>query len=101
MDISEVLSALGLPARLGGRVLFIPRYCLEGFSSLRCWHQNEYAQKRYGDKFYWRIWLLLDITQLEAIEKIINDGSDAEISKLRETQLDSIRLVALVVCPNL
>jgi hypothetical protein len=98
MDIPEVLSALGLPARMGGRVLFLPRYCLDGFSAIRHWHQNEYARQRYGDNFYWRIWLLLDINQLEAIEKLINDDSDAEILKLRETQLESIRLVALVVC---
>jgi hypothetical protein len=97
MERAEVLSALGIPARMGGRILFLPRYISDGFSAIRHWHLNEYARQRYGDDFYWRIWLLLDIKQLEAIERLINAGSDAEIMKLRETQLESIRLVALVV----
>jgi hypothetical protein len=101
MDVSEVLSALGLPARMGGRILFLPRYCLDGFSAIHHWHQNDYARQRYGDNFYWRIWLLLDIKQLEAIERLINDGRDDELLKMRETQVESIRLVALVVCPHL
>jgi hypothetical protein len=97
MDLAELLSALGIGGRGAARILFIPRYCFDGFSSLRHWRHNEYARARYGKRFYWRIWLLFDIQDMEVTEKLINEGCDGELLQLRETQLESIRLVALVV----
>jgi hypothetical protein len=98
MDFVAFLSAVGLPARLGARILFLPRYILDSFAGLRPWPRNTYARARYGTAFYWQVWLLFDIKELEALERLINDGSDEELWRMRETQLESVRLVALVVC---
>ncbi|KAF2026323.1 hypothetical protein EK21DRAFT_74388 [Setomelanomma holmii] len=97
MELVEILSILGTPARAGSRIiLFLPRYCIDGFSALRNWQQNTYAFKRFGPSCRWRLWLIYDCRELEELETLINRGQDAEILKLRETQLESFRLVALV-----
>jgi hypothetical protein len=98
MDLVGLLSATGSPARAVARILFLPRYCLDNFSALRQWRRNTYARERFGATFYWQIWLLFDIKELEEMERLINDGSDEDIWRMRETQLESVRLVALVVC---
>lgn len=94
---TEIACILGIPARLGARVLFLPRYLFEGFSVLQNWSQNEYARARFGPSYRWRLWLLFDIKQAEMYENLINEGSDEEILCMRESQLEQFRLVALVV----
>jgi hypothetical protein len=40
---------------------------------------------------------MFDIRHLEAMEKLINHGSDEDLMLMRESQLESFRLIALVV----
>lgn len=94
---TEIACILGAPARLGARVLFLPRYLFEGPAVLQQWSQNEYARARFGPSYRWRLWLLFDVKQAEMYEKLINGGSDDEILCMRESQLEQFRLVALVV----
>lgn len=94
---TEVACILGAPARLGARVLFLPRYLFEGPTVLQQWLNNEYARARFGPSYQWRLWLLFDVKQAEMYEKLINEGSDDEILCMRESQLEQFRLVALVV----
>jgi hypothetical protein len=98
IETVEIFSAIGTPARLSARTLFLPRYCLDNFTSLRAWPRNKYARERFGPTFRWRLWLLFDCKELEELEVLINSGSDDELWKMRDTQLESFRLVALVVC---
>ena len=93
----EIACILGVPARLGARILFLPRYLLDGPTVLQQWSQNEYAGARFGPSYRWRLWLLFDVKQAEMYEKLINEGSDDEILCMRESQLEQFRLVALVV----
>jgi hypothetical protein len=97
VELAELLSALGTPARAGARSLLIPRYCLDGFGPLRSWSRNEYAFHRFGKSFRWRIWLMYDIKDLQTLEKLINEGSDDQLLKLREDKLETFWFVALVV----
>ena len=97
MELVEVFSALGTPARLGARILFLPQYCLDEFDTLRNWPRNNYARVRFGPSFRFRLWLLFDCKELEELEERINNGSDDDILRLREERLESFRLVALVV----
>lgn len=92
-----MLSIFGTPARAGARVFYMPRYSLEGFASLRSWHRNRYARARFGKSYRWRLWLLFDCKELEALEKLINEGSDEDSIKMIEARMESFRLVALVV----
>lgn len=101
MELGELLSALGTPARLGARILFIPRYLVHGFESLRRWRHNTYARTRFGATFVWRVWLLFDVAKLEALEVLLNEGSDEEVLNMRDTRLESFWTVALVVCISL
>jgi hypothetical protein len=98
VETVKIFSAIGTPARLSARTLFLPRYCLDNFTSLRAWPRNKYARERFGPTFRWRLWLLFDCKELEELEVLINSGSDEELWKMRDTQLESFRLVALVVC---
>jgi hypothetical protein len=98
MSTAESMSLLGISARLGIRALFLPRYCVDNFHALRYWHRNTNARARFGASFRWRFWLLCDCKELENLEEFVNEGSDEHILRLRETQLELSRLVALVVC---
>jgi hypothetical protein len=100
MSTAETMSLLGISARVGIRVLFLPRYFVDHFHALRHWHHNTYAHARFGASFRWRLWLLCDCKELENLEEFVNEGSDEHILKLRETQLELSRLVALVVCTS-
>jgi hypothetical protein len=101
MELVELLSLLGTPARASARIiLFLPRYILDDFSTLRNWPHNAYALQRFGPSFRWRVWLIFDCRELEELEDLINWGTDEEVWKLRETQLEGFRLVALVVSSN-
>ncbi|KAH9864203.1 hypothetical protein J1614_010137 [Plenodomus biglobosus] len=95
MVVAEILSALGSPARVGARMLLLPRYA-NNFTLVRTWPRNSYARHRYGPSFHWRCWLLFDIEDLEHLEHLINAGSDEDLLKMRDAKLESFRLIALV-----
>lgn len=45
--------------------------------------------------------MLFDIEDLEDLENLINKGSNRDLLRMRETKLESFRLVALVVSVQL
>ncbi|EDU44299.1 hypothetical protein PtrSN002B_007055 [Pyrenophora tritici-repentis] len=96
MSTAEVFSALGTPARTAARVLLAPRYIFNGFAPLRVWNANAYAQARYGPLYKYRLWLLFDCRDLEVLEKILNEGSDDDVLRMREAKMEQFKLVALV-----
>lgn len=98
MELVEIFSLLGSPFRGAVRLLFLPQYGIDHFAALRQWHCNDYARTRFGPSFRWRLWLLFDCKELEELEWLINEGGSEDIRTLRETRLESFRLVALVVC---
>ncbi|KAF2623768.1 hypothetical protein BU25DRAFT_349395 [Macroventuria anomochaeta] len=97
MDLIEIANVLGSPARFCVRVLLLPIYLLTDSAA---WFappaRTKYARNRYGPSFRWRFWLSFDIRGLEALEKLINTGSDEDILRMRDSRLDSSRLIALV-----
>ena len=91
----EVFSALGLPARMFGRLPLITRY-LWIFSGGQ--YSHRYAEARFGKSWIWRPWLRVDVAELQMLEELINTGSDEKIRGFRDQQLESLRIVSLVVC---
>lgn len=97
MDIIETFSLIGVPARIGARVLILLHYVFYGTTAVESWVRNEYAQARFGRNYKWRFWLLFDIGELERLERLLNEGGDSDLLSLRDAELDAFRLVAVVV----
>ncbi|KAJ8114296.1 hypothetical protein OPT61_g3791 [Boeremia exigua] len=97
MELVELASALGSPARLGARVLLLPLYLFDDFAILfSSSTHNKFARNRFGPNYRWRFWLSYDIRGLEALETLINTGSNEDILSMRDARLESLRLIALV-----
>lgn len=75
--IIEIFAIIGAPARVVGRLPLFSRQIWNGFSSP--WPRTDYAETRYRKGYKWRPWLLFDVTELEIIEELINNGSDEKI----------------------
>jgi hypothetical protein len=90
MSVTEWLSATGLPARVLGRLPLFVRYAHNPGRS-----QSEYGKRRYRND-HLRIWLQLDIQELEAIEDII-DGTDEELDSFRKSRLSTASTTGVVV----
>lgn len=95
----DLFNIVGAPARLGARILLFDRYLLDGYATLRQWSNNRYARTRFGPHYGWRPWLLFDVDELKRIERLVNDGSDDDLLKLRDSQLSVFQLVAIVIRP--
>ncbi|KAK4897389.1 hypothetical protein LTR27_004909 [Elasticomyces elasticus] len=88
MEPIEVLSMLGFPARLAGRMPVVARYLCGPPKTLKS--TDKYALARYGPTIIYRPWLRLDMLELEQIERLINDDSnDDEVLQFRQAQLAS------------
>ncbi|KAK5704807.1 hypothetical protein LTR17_021571 [Elasticomyces elasticus] len=88
MEPIEVLSMLGFPARLAGRMPVVARYLCGPPKALKS--TSKYALERYGWTYQYRLWLRLDILELQQIERLINDESnDDEVLQFRQAQLAS------------
>jgi len=94
--VLEAFSAIGSPARLIGRLPLFTRHVWNGFSSP--WPHTPYGGVRFGKRYKWRIWLLLDIHELEFLENLINEGSDKELAALQQGHLTAFQMVAIIVC---
>ncbi|KAF2658650.1 hypothetical protein K491DRAFT_713364 [Lophiostoma macrostomum CBS 122681] len=92
--VLELFNAIGSPVRLYARILFIARYLFTGFTHTR--KVADYATSRYGDRYYWRPWLLFDIEQLEQLEYLINDASDTDLLHHKRSQEESMRMISIV-----
>jgi len=93
--VLEIFSALGSPARFVGRLPLITRHIWNGFSSP--WPKTPYAKTRFGERYKWRLWLLLDVAKLEVVEELLNSGSDEKVSAFRQSQLMAFQMVAIIV----
>ncbi|KAK4953765.1 hypothetical protein LTR10_008369 [Elasticomyces elasticus] len=87
MEPIEVLSMLGFPARLAGRMPVVARYLCGPPKALKS--TDKYALARYGPTIAYRPWLRLDMLELEQIERLINESNDNEVLQFRQTQLAS------------
>ncbi|OCL09517.1 hypothetical protein AOQ84DRAFT_388114 [Glonium stellatum] len=94
LEMVEIFSAFGSPARLAGRALLAERFVSSGFSTIR--GTSAYAETRFGKSYKWRPWLLLDIKDLEALESLINEGTDAQIEAFRASQLSVCGMIAII-----
>jgi hypothetical protein len=90
MSVTEWLSATGMPARVLGRLPLLVRYAHNPGRS-----QSEYGKRRYHN-YHLRIWLRLDILELEALEDVIN-GTDEEVNAFRKARLDTASTTGAVV----
>jgi hypothetical protein len=97
MDPLDVFTIVGAPARFGARILMFLQYLLYGYVAFDEWSNDSYARSRFGAHYQWRPWLLFDITDLERIEGLINEGSDEDIRNLLESQHRVFQIVAIVV----
>ena len=92
----EIFSMLGSPARVLGRVPLVFRYLSEG-STVFHPKPSEYALQRYGPNYRFRLWLFFDIGELEAMERLINEGSDEDVFAFRRLHLASGATTTVVV----
>jgi len=94
----EIFAFLGFPARIAGRMPVLARY-VSGPPRLPM-STGAYAQKRYRNTFKYRLWLSLDIEELEKLETLINDHSsagDERIMQFRAAQAASAAMTTVVV----
>ncbi|KAF2258120.1 hypothetical protein CC78DRAFT_146173 [Lojkania enalia] len=94
LNMVELFSLLGFPARVGGRALLASRYISSGFTTVRV--TSEYAEQRFGRSVRWRPWLMIDVQELEEIEELINKGSDAQLESWRVSQLSVCGMIAII-----
>ena len=90
--MSELFSALGFPARVLGRVPLLVRYAIHPVQT-----PATYGLERYGPSYRWRLWLRLDAAELEAIEVLINQGSDNNIENFRASHIATAGNSSVVV----
>jgi hypothetical protein len=96
MNWTDVFGVTHAPARLAARILLSSKYLFRGTDSTH-WLPDAYARARYGDYYKWKPWLFFDLEQLERTTSIINEASDEELLKVRDSQLEVAKLVAVVV----
>lgn len=58
---------------------------------------SSYGERRFGKSVKWRPWLKIDVTELEAMEELINRGSDAQVEAWRVSQLSVCGMTAIIV----
>jgi hypothetical protein len=91
---AELFSLIGFPARVAGRALLVSRYLASGVSAMRL--TSNYGDRRFGKSLKWRPWLVIDVKGLEAIEDLINRGTDAQLEAWRISQLNVCGMIAII-----
>jgi hypothetical protein len=97
MEPNEIFAIVGFPARIIARILLVIRLLFD-FTGL-CYpcRRNEYALFRHGPHYRWKIWLLFDIQAMESLEDLLNNSSDEKLLHFRQSELESFRMVAVIV----
>lgn len=95
MDAPEFFALLGFLVRILGRAPFFLRYAWGANANV--FAPSAYARDRYGPSYKLRPWLLIDSRDLEALERLINEGSDTEVLDFRTSQLAIGSSTAVVV----
>ena len=95
MSMVELFSFLGFPARVAGRALLVFRYVSNRGSTARL--TTDYAEKRFGENVRLRPWLTIDVIELEEIDELLNQGSDAQVESWRVNQLSVCGMIAIIV----
>lgn len=94
MEISELFALIGFPARLAGRLPLFLRYTYANSNVLA---PSTYSLERWGPSYRWRPWLVFDAAELEALERLMNEGADAELMDFKNSQIASGGGTAIVV----
>ncbi|KAF2178739.1 hypothetical protein K469DRAFT_675265 [Zopfia rhizophila CBS 207.26] len=95
-DFTMIFSLIGSPARITARVLLSSRYVFASRGRYSFWKYNEYAKARFGPRYRWMLWLSFDISNLERLESLINEGSDDDLIKLQDSQKEALMLISIV-----
>ena len=95
MEASEFFAMVGFPVRILGRAPLFLRYAWGAKANMLS--PSGYAEERFGSSCRLRPWLLLDVRDLEPIERLINEGTDEEILSFRSAQLALGSSTAVVV----
>ena len=95
MEAPEFFALLGFPVRVLGRAPLLLRYIWGAKANILA--PSAYARERYGPSYKLRPWFLLDARDLEALERLINEGSYAEVLDFRTAQLSIGSSTAVVV----
>src|SRR5689334_23160770 len=94
-NMVELFSLLGFPARVAGRALLIFRYISNRGATTTV--TSDYGEKRFGKSVRFRPWLMIDVKELEELEDLVNDGSDAQVEAWRVSQLSVCGMIAIIV----
>ena len=95
MNAEEVFAIIGLPARYAGRLPLLLRYIWGAQANLLA--PSGYAFERWGPSYRWKPWLVIDAVELDAIERLINGGTDEDVTNFRSAQLANGAGIAVVV----
>lgn len=95
LDLVELFSFLGFPARVAGRALLAFRYVSNRGSSTHS--ANDYAEQRFGKSVRWRPWVMIDVKELEETERLINVATDDQVENWRVSKLSVCGMIATIV----
>ena len=90
--MSSLFALIGFPARILGRTPLFMRFIWAGSDI-----PTEYSMARFGLSYRLKPWLLLDVGELEVLERLINEGTDEELAAFRSSELTSAAGTAVVV----
>lgn len=93
----EILGLVGFPARIVGRFPLLARFL--GSSIYNPWPERDYAEARYGPRYRWRFWLVLDVKDLKKAEDLLNHGNDSDLMAFQQAQLRVFQMIAIIVSP--
>jgi hypothetical protein len=100
MEPTEIFAISGFPARVAARILVFVRIIFDFGGLCYPFRRNEYALVRHGPHYRWKIWLLFDVKDFESLEDLLNNGSDENLLHFRQSELESFRMVAVIVNYN-
>jgi len=91
----ELFSFIGFPARLAGRSLLFFRYISNRGVLAKV--TSNYGENRFGKSVRLRPWIMIDVMDLELLDELINDGTDAKVEAWRVSQLSVCGMIAIIV----
>ena len=91
----EIFSFLGFPARLAGRGLLVVRYISN--RGVLAQVRSDYGERRFGKSVKYRPWIMIDVMELELLDELINNGTDAQVEAWRVSQLSVCGMIAIIV----
>jgi hypothetical protein len=95
LSMVELFSFVGFPARVAGRALLVSRYISNRGALVRV--TSDYGERRFGKSVKYRPWIMIDVMDLELLDELINNGTDAQVEAWRVSQLSVCGMIAIIV----